>query len=107
MKQEENIFKNTYFGKPYKTRDGRKAIYHMFHGAFHELILPDGILLCNNDGTSRHGETNRDIASEWTISEEELERLAAEESLWLADAPLQERRFKEGFKAGYRKAIEE
>lgn len=24
----ENIFENAYFGKPYKTRDGRKAIYH-------------------------------------------------------------------------------
>lgn len=37
------------------------------------------------------------------VSEEELERLADDESLWLADVPLQERRFKEGFKAGYRK----
>ena len=24
----KNIFENAYFGKPYKTRDGRKAIYH-------------------------------------------------------------------------------
>lgn len=23
----KNIFKNAYFGKPYKTRDGRKAIF--------------------------------------------------------------------------------
>lgn len=38
--------------------------------------------------------------------EKELEELADTESLWLADVPLQERRFKEGFKAGYRKALE-
>lgn len=40
--------------------------------------------------------------------EKELERLANKESLWLADISEQQvRRFKEGFKAGYRKAIEE
>lgn len=26
--EQNNIFKNAYFGKAYKTRDGKKAIYH-------------------------------------------------------------------------------
>lgn len=36
----ENIFENAYFGKPYKTRNGRKAIYLGSNGKDgHSLML--------------------------------------------------------------------
>lgn len=105
----ENIFENAYFGKLYKTRDGRKAIYTIMSCDSHWLAIQDTSFTCeyNNQGklVSNIGNV-MDIVSEWQeeIDEEELEKLADEESLWLADAPLQERRFKEGYKAGYHKA---
>ena len=40
MNIKKNIFENAYFGKPYKTRDGRKAIYN-YHsiGGYHDIII--------------------------------------------------------------------
>lgn len=46
------------------------------------------------------------ITLELSDFEKELEKLADDASSWLADDPLQKRRFKEGFKAGYRKATQ-
>lgn len=108
----ENIFKNAYFGKPYKTRDGRRALFmRKDEGTFdleteesYNPVRADGTFLYTKEGY----ESSCDIVSEWQeeINEEELEELADDASLWLADVPLQERRFKEGFKAGFRKAKE-
>ena len=38
----KNIFENAYFGKPYKTRDGRKAI--LLDESFDSLILNFGTI---------------------------------------------------------------
>ena len=116
-----NIFKNAYFGKPYKTRDGRKAIYN-FHssGGFHDIII-DG------EGISYHFEDHTngiinlpinqqpnvdyrspiDIVSEWKepIDEETLDKIASE--LYPDDNPVINLLMKEmqnAYKAGYRKA---
>lgn len=118
----EDMFKDAYFGKQYKTRDGRKAIYN-YHssGGYHDIII-DG------EGMSYHfaDHTNRilnlpileeckndvdysspiDIVSEWQeINEEELDKIA---SMSLANSgysgPRVEEAYHKGFKAGYRKA---
>lgn len=78
----ENRFENAYFGKPYKTRDGHRALFHrnandkiwyLFTEDIHERIP------YNADGTCR-GDDCHDIISEWQeeISDEELEELAEE-----------------------------
>lgn len=83
----ENIFKDAYFGKPYKTRDDRKALYHSYDDIYpdnpyqthHNLILEekDAVrdtvwIWCNDYGhVEEHVEgewlyeTNSDIISEW------------------------------------------
>lgn len=81
----ENIFNDAYFGKLYKTRDGRKVLYHSYNNIYpdnpyehhHNLILEkpyeDSLwIYCNDYGhTEEHinGEwlnvTNSDIVSEW------------------------------------------
>lgn len=77
----KNIFENAYFGKPYRTRDERKAIYKdtFFRKSyetdtpfqFHRLMVDGGdedgndiIAFMNNGkrGTKRQG---IDIVSEW------------------------------------------
>lgn len=96
-----NIFENAYFGKPYKTRDGRKVLYHSYNNIYpdnpyqnhHNLILEekDGIrdtvwIWCNDYGhVEEHvegewlNETNSDIISEWReeIDEEKLAHLSS------------------------------
>lgn len=84
----DNIFKNAYFGKPYKTRDGRKAIYIEFfensaHIIVHRLISegPYGkryVNIMQNGNVFPFREDKDDIVSEWkeSISEEELDELA-------------------------------
>lgn len=63
-----NIFKNAYFGKAYKTRNGERAIY-LREGFKHHLYLENGgIIECNRDGTFEGviGRIeNLDIVSEW------------------------------------------
>lgn len=124
----EKIFENAYFGKAYKTRDGRKAVYWRKFDFGHRLI--DEKLHCSlfahDDGRVQAGvDNNADIVSEWQeeISEEELDKLAKEysdrelkefenDSYWgtCADKVVCSAR-EEGtyiaFKAGYRKAMEE
>lgn len=85
-----NIFKNAYFGKPYKTRDGRKAVYS--HCIDNKIYLMYPHYYINNDSTYVNYEyvdkkgysydnqhlSDDDIVSEWQeeISEEELDKLA-------------------------------
>lgn len=120
-----NIFENAYFGKPYKTRDRRKAVYcnyEMIYGVVpnSEHSITKHLLLINNlqfvnvfeDGSTVKGEEySNDIVSEWQkeIDEEELDKLAEEETHEKYYYTLDEKGIKDfqiGFKAGYRKALE-
>lgn len=121
-----NIFENAYFGKPYKTRDERKAIYckyEMIYGVVpnSEHSITKHLLLINNmqfvnvfeDGCTVKGkEYPNDIVSEWQeeVNEEELDKLAKKyisknsipfEPLLTIGEQI------EAYKAGYRKAKEE
>lgn len=103
----ENMFENAYIGKAYRTRDGRKAIFYNHHDAFARegakyvtMILEgeESIYRWRYNGTAHDYQEHLDIVSEWQeeieISEEELDELAEDESLWLADTPIQERWYK-------------
>lgn len=112
-----DIFKNAYFGKPYKTRDGRKAIFIVDMGNYN---FPYRLVIDGNDSFSNYNEYGRmystelpnDIVSEWQeeINEEKLDKLANNEypddddddvSLYGIDRTDQ----REAFKTGYRKAM--
>lgn len=107
-----NIFKDAYFGKSYKTRDGRKAIYKEKDidkpGSYVWIEGRDGIFYIGKDGfyLDNKKESQWDIVSELEeeIDENHLDKLSKEYSLWLADEPLQEQRYIDGFKAGYKAA---
>lgn len=113
---EKNIFENAYFGMAYKTRDGRKGLYIGVNPLTNYVMLVidnfepsvfDGVAYYP-DGTIVMGETNNpeDIVSEWhgDVNINHLEKLAKEYSLWLADVPIQEQRFIDGFEEGYKAA---
>lgn len=82
----ENIFKNAYFCKPYKTRDGRKAFYiHHYKDSesddMYYLIIDGSVVtyVWGADGkiAPNYNNDGLDIVSEWQpISEEELDELA-------------------------------
>lgn len=114
-----NIFDNAYFGKVYRTRDGRKAIYFIncqciVNG---ELVIHS---YCSNGNYSVHGiECGLDIVSEWEepINEEHLDDLAydyneeRQPNYWWeddgTDCVCEASEVREAFKAGYKKAINE
>lgn len=83
----ENIFKNAYFGKPYRTRSGEKALYSHYDDNYnlHELFTYSQFVWVDNEGfvDEEHLELNdpNDIVSEWQeeINEVELDKLAIEE----------------------------
>lgn len=69
-----NIFENAYFGKAYKTRDGRKAIFHnrklsrLLGKEVFNLICEklDREICCFQDGKENPlVESEIDIVSEW------------------------------------------
>ena len=82
-----NIFENAYFGKSYKTREGKRAILIGFNplvvalddisnkGGYYYREFEDGRI---NDDTYPTVETKFDIVSEWQgeIREEKLDKLA-------------------------------
>lgn len=79
----KNIFENAYFGKPYKTRDGSKAIYQKDSkaGLYHHWLITDSsCFACANSGEQnmKVEKSPLDIVSEWQepINEEELDKLA-------------------------------
>lgn len=77
-----NIFKNAYFGKEYRTRDGRKAIFHRNANDKVWYLIKEDIhdrIPYNADGTCR-GDNCHDIVAEWQeeVNEEELEELIIE-----------------------------
>lgn len=115
-----NIFKNAYFGKAYRTKDGRKAI---FIEKDTEYNFPYLLIIEGDVGYRRYDYTAKyvndmhelDIISEWQeINEEELDKLAGHEypyeyytSLHGEEEAEYKDDLREAFKAGYRKAMEE
>ena len=109
----KNIFENACFGKAYKTRNGKKAIYLFSSGCGVYCITEEfhnTIRYFNFDGIPYDFECSRyrgeDIVSEWQepIDEEKLSELAWKytESM---DIPCRyEETAVESFKAGYKKA---
>ena len=87
-KETFNLFKNTYFGKLYKTKDGRKAVFLGWSDKKDKVFLYTqerdmefyGEEMYNLDGTTYKGTTPHDIISEWKeeINEDELDKLASE-----------------------------
>lgn len=73
------MFENAYFGKPYKTRDGRKAIYGYKREGRHYLIVEyyEHIFTWDDNGVSDAPVQKLDIVSEWkeSINEENIKRL--------------------------------
>lgn len=73
----DNIFKNAYFGKLYKTRDGRKAIYLSkgkisIFSTIHRLAIEptkfsnvESIGKYDDAGNCSNGFYDCDIVSEW------------------------------------------
>lgn len=125
----ENIFENTYFSKPYKTRDNNKALLIKILPSGYYFLKEGGIQGYFVDKNGCHndvfGENNNmlDIVSEWQveINEEELEEYAesTSKSYWSDDMETFDgnhlekeiyyvcrRCYKAGLKTGYRKAIE-
>lgn len=104
-----SIFGNAYFGKPYKTRNSKKAIYAGKLPAvnLHRLLVEDLLDTFNYNefGSFRtQGESQHDIVSEWQeIDEEELDKLANEyEDRSGLELGLND--IHDAYKAGYRKA---
>lgn len=69
-----NIFKNAYFGKPYMTRDGRRAVFYNHHNGYARekanyvtMILEgqESIYRWYYDGTAADHQEHLDIVSEW------------------------------------------
>lgn len=107
----ENIFKNAYFGKAYKMRDGRKAIY-IYYGA--DSIFPfidrHHIIIEGTPHITTSQSDSGEVVSEWSeeIDEEELGKIAIEESknLPLLDTKVGKAvAYSRGYKDGYRKAL--
>lgn len=112
----KNIFENAYFGKAYKTRDGRKAIFSRKDGDTFDLETEESYNPVREDGsflyTKEGYESSCDIISEWhtEIDEQELDKLANSlEVQQLLTVPWDDcyEECVECFKAGYRKAMEE
>lgn len=111
------LFENAYYGKPYMTRDGRKAIYDVYDKAidlndYHYLMVEGEpcLIAYNNDGIAvNRNKSNLDIIPEWTIDEEELDKLALDSvkhSLFSNPANKEFTAYLCGFKACYRKVME-
>lgn len=108
----KDIFKNAYFGKLYKTRDGRKAIYI----GGHRCVIENNnncFFSFRSNGMHEGYATGTDIVSDWQeeINEEELDKLAEELNPNDPHGDTYEVGqyfgFDDGFKAGYLKAKEE
>ena len=124
---ENKLFENAYFGKAYKTRDGRKALFlyttnyngttwydcHVNNETVSFPYMSDGLMVGHRKDFQQWEE---DIISEWEepIDEDELDRLAEQsEKEQIRTAKQCEALgqcygfdFQTGFKAGYRRAKE-
>lgn len=119
-----NIFENAYFGKPYRTKNGRKAVFYNHHNSharekarYVTMILEgqESIYKWYYDGTAADCQEHLDIVSEWEepIDGEKLDKLAdnyAKNLFPNEDNVYTEALRKEcgrDFKAGYRKCWED
>lgn len=88
MENNINLFQSAYFGKPYRTRDGRKARFVInmgeHYGHPYRLVIEGEYNFFNYDehGMMLNIERGFDIVSEWQeeINEEELDELADAET---------------------------
>lgn len=77
---EKNIFENAYFGKPYKTRGEKKAIYWR-HAYRHHLFTESGPIECDDSGKFSSCcpdlSTQFDIVGEWKeeVDKEKLDNM--------------------------------
>lgn len=115
----ERIFDNVHFGKAYKTRDGRKAIYFYQNkmSKWHELIVEDeNISLSYQDNGLAVGqhltypEWSEDIVSEWqeNIDAVKLNKMCADYADTIVERKFDETdwlQIADAFEAGYRKAL--
>ena len=103
---KKNIFENAYFGKAYKTRNGKIVRYCGKNSSMY-VLEDDGVVIDYfPDGTFlTSGESEFDIVSEWQeeIDEEELDDLARKEYPPRTTWDDSER---DAYKKGYRKAKE-
>lgn len=80
----KNIFENAYFGKVYKTRDGRKAVYTQGSINCHWLAVEGTSFTWgynNNGNLVSKIDESMNIVSEWQeeIDEEKIDELARKE----------------------------
>lgn len=113
----KNIFENAYFGKAYRTRDGRKATYlrrnelsnHILSLGFKEVVID---WESGKELNGIPGDSPFDIISEWQeeINEVEFNGLAKD---YIKDKRELQMRiasyngFIAGYRVGYKKAKEE
>lgn len=109
-----NIFENAYLGKAYKTRDCKKVIFlrtFVCNGYKHYVSTGELEYSVREDGKVDKNlfPYEEDIVSEWSeeINEEELDELADKLNPYqfVYDSD-NSNCWDEGFKAGYRKALE-
>lgn len=123
-----DIFKNAYFGKAYRTKDGRKAI--LLQKTFdYDDITQRGFIVATNDWKGIYSSypidmdgkmqcwshqrpedifVGGDIVSEWheEINEEKLDKMAYDYADYNVDEDEDMRKVMCHYKAGYRKAME-
>lgn len=109
----DNIFKDAYFGKAYKTRDDRKAVYLYQERIcpFRHFISLGGVLNAPYDDDGHYSpqselNDNCTIVSEWQEEpdEDELDRLAQKYIKNKKDPSMRIASYY-GFRAGFREAV--
>ena len=115
-----NIFENAYFGKLYRTRDGRKAAFVNWDDRRTRVFLYVkerdmefyGEEMYELDGTTSRGNKPHNIVSEWIepINEEKLDMLAEhwcpESGSYRKDDIETQKVIRNAYKAGYYKGWE-
>lgn len=108
----KNIFKNAYFGKPYKTRDDKKALYLFGNGCGVYCItenFQNKIRYYHFNGIPYDFENSKyrgeDIISEWQeqINEKKLNKIAKESFPYFFNDDIDI--WEEAYIAGYHKAL--
>ena len=103
-----NIFKNSYFGKPYKTRGGKRALFQYKDSSLAHLFTEDNeieVYLVDGCVDSRFFNKINDIVSEWIVDEEKLEDFSNEAWKSHSKDPWGIPSFQTGYKEGFNKAL--
>lgn len=102
-----NLFKNAHFGKPYRTRGDRKAIYQRSQNGVHILFTETIKTACESDGRNTSHGHPYDIVSEWKADYDEVRNKAIDSyinSPNIGEDPL--KWYTEGYFAGYKEHME-